>query len=93
MQTVRSDAVKRGVVENNDTVSAACETSESQQGVVRLDHDVTNLILIGENTVCLQEFLRELIPEPVPPAIEWHNTKPSRLSLPSASRKTENEIL
>jgi hypothetical protein len=24
-------------------------------------------------------------PEPVPPAIEWHRTKPSRLSLPSAS--------
>jgi hypothetical protein len=26
----------------------------------------------------------EPIPDPVPPAIEWHNTKPSKLSLPSA---------
>ena len=25
------------------------------------------------------------IPDPVPPAIEWHNKKPSRLSLSSAS--------
>lgn len=33
-----------------------------------------------------RSMMYEPIPDPVPPAIEWHSTNPSRLSLPSASR-------
>lgn len=33
-----------------------------------------------------RSMIYDPMPDPVPPAIEWHKTKPSKLSLPSASR-------
>lgn len=44
-----------------------------------------SIIFFGYRSVKCSS-INEPIPEPVPPAIEWHKTNPWRLSPPSASR-------
>ena len=56
-QPFRGDAVKCGVVQHDHGVRIECQSFQSQETVVGLDDDVRHLVLVGEDTVRLDEFL------------------------------------
>ena len=67
MQPVRCDPVERGVVQDDDAVCALRQSLQRQEGVVGLHHNVRHhvghglvgaVLLVGEHTVRLDEFLR-----------------------------------
>ena len=58
MQHISSNAIQRGIVENNNRIRVVGKTLETQHGVVWLDNNVTSLCIVGEYRIRLNELLR-----------------------------------
>lgn len=63
MQAICCDAIQSCVIQNHHAIRTARQSPQSEQGVVRLHHNVANLVLIGEHTVGLHQFLGEMVGE------------------------------
>lgn len=61
MQAVRGDAIQSGVIKDDNAICTARKTAKCEQRIVRLNNDVTDLILVGEDAVGLDELLGEMI--------------------------------
>lgn len=85
MQAIRGDAIQSGVVQDDHAIGAACETTQRQQRVVRLHHDIADLVLVGEHTVGLHELFRKVIREAL------HDVRAHARASTAGNRVTQDE--
>ena len=65
MKAIGGYAGESAIVKDDDAIGALSETTEGQEGVVRVCNNVTTTECVREDGVCLNDFLRESIVHPL----------------------------